>query len=79
MTILLKNGEYSYEKDRGLLGKGSFGSVYKGIIIKTNEVVAVKAMSLQLIKQYGSDIKEIISNIYCKGRKRSCRSQRVIE
>jgi serine/threonine protein kinase len=73
MTVLLKNGEYSYEKDKGLLGKGSFGSVYKGIITKNNEVVAIKAMSLQLIKQYGPDIKEIISNVYHKVRKRSCR------
>lgn len=57
MTVLLKKGEYSYEVEKGLLGKGSFGSVYKGLIVSTNEVVAIKAMSLALIKKYGPDIK----------------------
>lgn len=57
MTVLLKNGEYSYEIEKGLLGKGSFGSVYKGLITKTNDVVAIKAMSLSLIQKYGPDIK----------------------
>jgi hypothetical protein len=49
MSKLLKNGEYEYsEKD--FIGKGSFAKVYKGIITKTQKVIAVRIMSLGLIK-----------------------------
>lgn len=46
----LKNGEFSYNISTGLLGKGAFGSVYKGNITSTGQVVAIKALSLQLLK-----------------------------
>ena len=45
-TKYLKNGEFSYHTETGLLGKGAFGSVYKGLITSTNQVVAIKALSL---------------------------------
>ena len=55
----LKDGEYEYnEKD--LLGQGSFAFVYKGIITENNRVVAVRLLPLNLIKQYGDKIKDII-------------------
>ena len=49
-TKYLKNGEFSYNVETGLLGKGAFGSVFKGIITKTGQTVAIKALSLKLLK-----------------------------
>lgn len=49
----LKNGEFTYNTQTGLLGKGAFGSVFKGQITKTGETVAIKALSLKLLKEYG--------------------------
>ena len=61
MIKSLKNGEYEYnEKD--FLGEGSFAKVYKRIIVKSQRVIAVRILSLNLIKQYGNKIKQIISN-----------------
>lgn len=57
----LKNGEFSYNVDTGLLGKGAFGSVFKGTITSNNQIVAIKALSLKLLVEYGEDIREIIS------------------
>lgn len=63
MTKLLKNGEYEYnEKD--FVGEGAFAKVYKGVITKTQKVIAVRILPLNLIKKYGSKIKEIISNLF---------------
>lgn len=55
----LKDGEYEYDES-DLLGEGSFAIVYKGIITKNNRVIAVRLLPLNLIKQYGDKIKEII-------------------
>lgn len=52
-TVLLKNGDYSYDKEKGFLGKGSFGSVFRGVIVKTGKVIAIKVMSLAMITQIG--------------------------
>lgn len=49
-TKYLKNGEFSYNIDTGFLGKGSFGSVHKGVITSTGQVVAIKALSLKLLE-----------------------------
>ena len=35
----LKNGEFTYNIKTGLLGKGAFGEVYKGVITKTGQTV----------------------------------------
>lgn len=56
----LKNGEYEY-RESDFLGEGSFAKVYKGVIVKSQRVVAVRLLSLKLIKQYGNKIKSIIS------------------
>ena len=58
----LKNGEYEY-KETDFLGEGSFAKVYRGLIVKTERVVAVRLLPLKLIKQYGNKIKTIISTI----------------
>lgn len=56
----LKNGEYEY-RETDFLGEGSFAKVYKGVIVKSQRVVAVRLLPLKLIKQYGNKIKTIIS------------------
>ena len=56
----LKNGEYEY-RESDFLGEGSFAKVYKGVIVKSQRVVAVRLLPLKLIKQYGNKIKTIIS------------------
>ncbi len=53
MAVLLKNGEYSYNEETGRIGKGAFGSVYRGVITKTDKVVAIKIISLSLISKVG--------------------------
>ena len=55
----LKDGAYEYD-EKDLLGEGSFAIVYKGIITKNNRVVAVRLLPLNLVKQYGDKIKDII-------------------
>lgn len=60
MIKTLKDGQYEYcESD--FLGEGSFAKVFKGIIVKTQRVIAVRILPLKLIKQYGNKIKTIIS------------------
>lgn len=61
----LKNGEYEY-RETDFLGEGSFAKVYKGIIVKSQRVVAVRLLSLKLIKQFGHKIKSIISTPFIK-------------
>jgi serine/threonine protein kinase len=56
----LKNGEYEYSES-DFLGEGSFAKVYRGVIVKSKRVVAVRLLPLKLIKQYGNKIKTIIS------------------
>ena len=56
----LKDGEYAYS-EQDFLGEGSFAKVYRGTITKNKRVVAVRLLSLKLIKQYGNKIKQIIS------------------
>lgn len=52
MTRVLKKGEYEYnETDR--LGKGSFGEVYRGRVVQTGEVVAIKIISMKTLAKYG--------------------------
>lgn len=55
----LKNGEYHYS-EADFLGEGSFAKVYKGTIAKNHRVIAVRLLSLSLIKQFGNKIKGII-------------------
>lgn len=55
----LKDGAYQY-READFLGEGSFAKVYKGVIVKNQRVVAVRLLSLKLIKQYGNKIKGII-------------------
>ena len=75
MTKSVKNGEYEY-KESDFLGEGSFAKVYRGIIVKTQRVIAVRLLPLKLIKQYGNKIKAIIS-IWCfNARRRSLSTQR---
>lgn len=57
----LKDGAYQY-KESDFLGEGSFAKVYKGVIVKTQRVIAVRLLSLKLIKQFGNKIKSIIRN-----------------
>lgn len=77
----LKNGEYSYN-EADFLGQGSFAKVYRGVIVKTERVIAVRLLPLKLIKQYGNKIKEIISIKYNNTRWRgvcleiACRNHR---
>jgi serine/threonine protein kinase len=59
----LKNGEYEY-RESDFLGEGSFAKVYRGLIVKSQRVVAVRLLPLKLIKQYGNKIKGIISNSF---------------
>ena len=66
MMKSLKNGEYEY-RETDFLGEGSFAKVYRGVIVKTQRVIAVRLLSLKLIKQFGHKIKSIISILidYC--------------
>ena len=73
----LKNGEYEY-REKDFLGEGSFAKVYKGIIVKTKRVIAVRLLSLKLIKQFGHKIKSIISNLILYIRPRSFRLEGTI-
>lgn len=57
----LKDGEYEF-RESDFLGEGSFAKVYRGVIVKNQRVVAIRLLSLKLIKQYGNKIKQIISN-----------------
>lgn len=60
MSKVLKKGEYEYsEADR--LGKGSFGEVYKGRVVQTGEVVAIKIISMKTLAKYGDEIKKVVS------------------
>lgn len=56
----LKDGQYEY-RESDFLGEGSFAKVYRGVIVKTQRVIAVRLLSLKLIKQFGHKIKNIIS------------------
>ncbi|KAL4456982.1 hypothetical protein ABPG74_014620 [Tetrahymena malaccensis] len=47
-TVVL-NGLYEFSSS-DTLGKGSFGIVYKGRVIETNEVVAIKALNRSLLQ-----------------------------
>lgn len=59
----LKDGAYQY-RETDFLGEGSFAKVYKGVIVKTQRVIAVRLLSLKLIKQFGNKIKSIIRNTW---------------
>jgi serine/threonine protein kinase len=59
----LKDGAYQY-REIDFLGEGSFAKVYKGVIVKTQRVIAVRLLSLKLIKQFGNKIKSIIRNTW---------------
>ena len=59
----LKDGQYEY-RESDFLGEGSFAKVYRGVIVKTQRVIAVRLLSLKLIKQFGNKIKSIISTPY---------------
>jgi serine/threonine protein kinase len=43
-----------------MLGKGSFGKVYRGYDHTTNNWVAIKQLQLDLLEKYGEEIKESI-------------------
>lgn len=66
----LKDGEYEF-RESDFLGEGSFAKVYRGVIVKNQRVVAIRLLSLKLIKQYGNKIKQIISNLSFNSRWRS--------
>lgn len=70
----LKDGEYEY-REKDFLGEGSFAKVYRGVIVKTQRVIAVRLLPLKLIKQYGNKIKQIISISLSYRRRRSLRTQ----
>lgn len=44
------------------IGKGAFGKVYKGYDNNKNIWVAIKQMNLQLLEEYGDQMKETILN-----------------
>lgn len=46
----LKKGKYKINDDSSyFINKGAFGQVFKGKIVKTNQTVAIKQMSHQLL------------------------------
>uniref|UniRef100_A0A1J3J2C8 non-specific serine/threonine protein kinase n=1 Tax=Noccaea caerulescens TaxID=107243 RepID=A0A1J3J2C8_NOCCA len=51
-------------KEKGLLGSGGFGSVYKGVMPKTNKEIAVKRVS----NESRQGLKEFVSEIVSIGR-----------
>eukprot|EP01017_Pseudomicrothorax_dubius_P029836 TRINITY_DN3661_c0_g1_i1.p1 TRINITY_DN3661_c0_g1~~TRINITY_DN3661_c0_g1_i1.p1 ORF type:complete len:674 (-),score=103.18 TRINITY_DN3661_c0_g1_i1:155-2176(-) len=55
MATKLLNNKFLYNT-KDLLGTGSFGKVYKGTILGTNEVVAIKAIDWYLVKKHGDTL-----------------------
>lgn len=66
MRKYLKEGQYSFQ-DNDLLGKGSFGKVYKGFDHSNNRWVAIKSINLELIEM-GKEMKTIICTAIPKCR-----------
>jgi serine/threonine protein kinase len=60
-TISTKGREYHFDP-KDLLGGGQFGKAYKGKSITTGETVAIKAIPLSVISQYGPAFQDAVGN-----------------
>ena len=59
MRKYLKDNQYSYDQN-DILGKGSFGKVYRAYDHTNNLWVAIKSVDLNYLEIYGDEMKTII-------------------
>ena len=59
MRRYLKEGQYSID-DNDILGKGTFGRVYRAYDHHAKQWRAMKAIDLEMLENYGKEMKDII-------------------
>lgn len=62
MRKYLKEGQYSIDES-DVLGKGSFGRVYRGYDHTNAKWVAIKSIDLDVLEKYGDEMKTIICTL----------------
>jgi serine/threonine protein kinase len=65
MRKYLKEGQYSFDESE-VLGKGSFGKVYRAYDHVDSKWVAIKSIDLDTLEKYGEEMKTIICKFYAR-------------